>query len=415
MTRFLSELLEAREPDFRRSIDALESANANPAQDIRLSQQLVQANRQKIAELGLDPEDTTGSELYHALIEKLKRDDRLLIRRLREISASKVSAAANITDGLAVALKELSGGSQVFALKTSVAKRILTKLPPKHTLKALGYRSNSSMLKHEPVALIVSMSEIVESDSWRKQYLNQIKSLKPSDFEQRKICVIVPNKPSLEPAFRSLAISSNQTALINSELMSIIILPVINNQPKSGLTTASLSLALEGLNTLYTASSYLRLSQFTKEFGHRLELVSNQEPQLGMSKINTPLSWETLERFVFRASGSIEYILETPVDIDVLFNWQPVESLLHKIEPKLNFWSDTGHLSVYDGKTPVSLNVMDNALNVVNRLPYGKHLRHHAQRALWQELMLRYIRPDLLKDAIEREMQPQLAAETVIE
>ena len=73
MTRFLSDSLNAPEPFFRLSLRKLETANGGPNADIRFSTEVLQAAQEKLRELGLDPHDTTASELYHVLQERVKR------------------------------------------------------------------------------------------------------------------------------------------------------------------------------------------------------------------------------------------------------------------------------------------------------------------------------------------------------
>src|SRR5580704_11654637 len=75
MTRKLAELLGVRELDFRSDVQRLERASGNPGADIRLSSEIMQHTQDKIQELGLDPHDTTGPELYSVLLERLKGDD----------------------------------------------------------------------------------------------------------------------------------------------------------------------------------------------------------------------------------------------------------------------------------------------------------------------------------------------------
>src|SRR5579884_3087185 len=105
MTRFLSEALEAKEPWFSKGLRQLELANGQPAADIRFSAEVVASSRRKIAELGLDPRDTLAPELYAALKEKLKTDDKTLTRRLRTLAASHVNAEAEPTAGMIIAIK----------------------------------------------------------------------------------------------------------------------------------------------------------------------------------------------------------------------------------------------------------------------------------------------------------------------
>ena len=52
MTRLLSRLLDALEPDFRLNIQELEKAAGHPNADIRLTSQLIVDLRAKLVELG---------------------------------------------------------------------------------------------------------------------------------------------------------------------------------------------------------------------------------------------------------------------------------------------------------------------------------------------------------------------------
>ena len=77
MTRMLSELLSAKEPDFRLMLQQLERANGEPCEDIRLSSEINQKVQSKIRSLGLDPTDTSGPELYNVLNTRLLGDEQI--------------------------------------------------------------------------------------------------------------------------------------------------------------------------------------------------------------------------------------------------------------------------------------------------------------------------------------------------
>src|SRR5205814_6563496 len=83
MTRYLSEGLGAAEPRFSQDIVALEHAGGMPSTDIRLTGEIMQRMREKIAALGLDPKDTTGPELYEALHGRLRADETLMRQALQ--------------------------------------------------------------------------------------------------------------------------------------------------------------------------------------------------------------------------------------------------------------------------------------------------------------------------------------------
>lgn len=413
MTRVLSQLLEAKEPEFRQTVQRLEKSSGNACNDIRLTEALHHLTREKIMALGLDPEDTTGEELYHALQAKLANDDAKLVKRLRTISAQHVSAEGNISDGIAYALTTASTDKHAFGLKNSVLRRFLLDNPPKRTMKIAGYRSIASMLKHEPVTLVVLFALSLEPATWLRSYKQLVRSASSRDCEDRLISVFSPSAERWREACYKLMSGLRQTVVVNKELASIIVFPLPSNDPKAGLTIATLTIGLDGLNSIHTAGSYLRLSQVVPDFGERLVRVSEDEPELGVSILKSPLSWETVQRFMHHMSGMVEQPLDLHVDFEEILGWQPVETMLSKLAPELEFWKGTEHLGRLDGHRPISLNLLDNALCLCNKRLYYDRIYHHLQRSLWQEFVLRYIRPDLLTEAISQELQPKLATELV--
>ena len=187
MTRVLSELLGAKEPEFRLGIRQLERAGGSPSADIRLSAELQQAVQAALRDLGLDPGDTTGPELYSALMARAKQDNGV-IRELLGAGADD----ADLTLKIQRLLSKLDVPKKSFALKSSVAKRLLKKNPPKKAMKQLGYRSIDSMLKHESVAQLYGAAAITENATWHRQLLSSYKQLGATDFESRDITIVAP-------------------------------------------------------------------------------------------------------------------------------------------------------------------------------------------------------------------------------
>ena len=409
MTKLLAHLLDGKEPQFHQTLAQLEAASGHASHDIRLSEDINRIQRSKLELLGLDPEDTTGEELFHALQEKLKTDDALLVKRLRRISAYQVNAAANLSEGIAAATTDVVEGSLVFSLKCSVAKRALAKFPPKKVMKALNFRSYESMLKHLPLGLMLPVAQELEGSGWLQHYNAFLRTLKPRDFEERPISVYSPHSDKWLALKSQLLAISKQTVLINKELGSMVILP-LPNQPVSGLASLTLAGAASGLNAIYAASSYFRLSQVAKDFGARIAQSASDEPQIvSLDYFSSPLAWETVVRFIHHMQGQLGAPLDAHIGAEELIGWQPVEHLIHRIAPEMEFWRDCGHVGRLDGLAPVSFNVTDNALSLVNRKSYRERYTHHARRALWQELIARYIRPDLLSAAVSAELAPKLA------
>jgi hypothetical protein len=93
--------------------------------------------------------------------------------------------------------------------------------------------------------------------------------------------------------------------------------------------------------------------------------------------------------------------------------WHPIEQTLAAIEPSFDFWQQCAHLGLLHERQPVSLNVLDAALNCCNRIPFEERVVQYFQRSLWHELLLRYLHHDSVERTIIDELQPQLAQELV--
>lgn len=413
MTRFLSELLRAPEPFFRHGLQKLEAANGHPAADIRFSTEVSHATRQKIQELGLDPDDTTPAELYHALQERMKTDDTRLERTLRVRAATHVSAEADAIDGMVHALQELPDSRQCFALKPSALKSLLKKTPPKKALKQLGYRSLDSFLKHEAPVSALSAAWLSEDASWQRRFVNQYKQLKATDFETRRVSITHLKSQRWQTLASQVVADNKHNILAFKELGALVFLPLPAEVP-AGSTTASLSLALHQLNEIRAASSFLKLCQVRPDFGKIVQTVARDEPSLNSKLLDQAVPWHIIQRYYARLTHrSGEEVFEPHLQLEDMA-WRPVEKTLSAIEPSLAFWHHSAHLGMLHDRGPVSLNIADAALNACNNLPFEKRLSHYFQQSLWHELLLRYLRRDTVERAVIGELQPELAEERVI-
>src|SRR5665213_2648818 len=103
MTRVLSEMRGATEPTFHHVLSRLEAVSGHGNTDIRLSTEIERATRHKLKELGLDPKDTTGAELYAALQQRVKADD----ERLVAVLAKRFGQEAELNTSIAKVLLSL--------------------------------------------------------------------------------------------------------------------------------------------------------------------------------------------------------------------------------------------------------------------------------------------------------------------
>jgi len=72
MARFLQQLLDAQEPMFSRGIAMLEKSTGHSSVDVRLIADITEKSHVIMRKLGLDTSDTTGRELYGALVASVR-------------------------------------------------------------------------------------------------------------------------------------------------------------------------------------------------------------------------------------------------------------------------------------------------------------------------------------------------------
>ncbi len=408
MTTFLTQALDYTEVKLKRELMALEAAAGHPNADIRLSVEVMNAARVKFRELGLDPKDTTAEELYHALQVRLRQDDQKLVFSLRSLAAEHVSAEADPVAGMAVALKSIPESKACFALKLAKLRLILKALSPKKTAKSLGYRSIDSMLKHESPEDVLAAAWLCESVSWQKRLLAQYRKLTPTDFEERSLRIVYAKDKRYHEVGKKIVQSMHHNLLSLKELGVIVLLPLPDHTPE-GVVTASFSLAINELNEIRAASTFLKINQFKPGFGSQVSKVCLMHPELDSQVFDRPVPWGLVQRYYSRIQLKADsFLLEPYLSLDDLI-YRPVEEMLARLEPSLAFWRNTDALGYVQGNKTVSLNILDNAINLCNNLSFDKRIAHYFQNSLWHELLMRYIKPESIENNLFNGLVPEYA------
>lgn len=397
----------AAEPAFRQQLMQLERAAGLPGADIRLMMEIVNETRGKVRELGLDPHNTTGPELYQALRTKLLRDEIQVRAALNMRADGSPEAVLQVVQSY---LAKLDLPTQTFAVKQSAMRTLLKKLKPTATMKRLGYRSLDSMIKHEPAALLLVAASLTESHDWQVRRLEAYKKLRPRDFETRKTAFMLPilkRWPELAAEYTARA---RHSILVVPELGSIVLLAPEHEVP--GLAIATLLLGIDSLNDLRSLSSYLKLQQVKPDFGETFVQTLMREPLSPAELAGQTLPWKAVQWFY--GSGRSQYypdVFEPHVQPEDL-SWHTAENLLAGLHPSLEFWQGSQLLALLDpaGQT-VSLNLLDVVLAAANGLDYGQRLVSNMREALSRELMARYLHHDNLQAALLGKLDEQLVPE----
>jgi hypothetical protein len=158
----------------------------------------------------------------------------------------------------------------------------------------------------------------------------------------------------------------------------------------------------------------MKLCQVRPDFGRIVqEVAGTDEPRLNSQLLDQVVPWRLIQHYYARlAHHGHSDVAEPHLQLEDIA-WHPVGESLGAIEPALDFWRHSAHLGMMHDSGPVSMNVVDAALNVCNNLPFERRLSRYFKRSLQHELLLRYLQPDTVEQAVIGQVQPQLAEELV--
>jgi hypothetical protein len=373
MSKALAKLLDVPHYKLAKIIDKFETISGNRSEDIKLLVENQHLLRQKIASLGLDPEDTNDQELQQALNNKLRTDLDCIHKNL-DITRHKSSAevAAKI---LALA-ESCSGDQPVLTIKNASARRLLKNNPPKRLMKILNYRGLESMLKREDAGKLFSLLPAAESSKWNDNLAKQLKKLNRSDYETKAV------------KFIKIDFGDSETTRVTYvPLMGTVVLLPGKDLHKRALEAAYQMLQAEEL--LQADTFYLKSHLLAGDFAGRACLVftSEEPPQVKIAGHDF-IKWHHLKD-LFTNSVS------------------PLERLA-KIDPALEWWRQAACLGQAKDKV-VSLNLGD----AFKHLHYGQsagEISFNLQESLKAGLIKRYAQYPAVKDYIQRQLDDKVIA-----
>lgn len=404
MSRLLSDLLGAREPAFTQHINRLEHESGHPSIDLRLSSDIAKRVRQKIRELGLDPSDTTGRELYFSLQALVKKHDEYLAK---SIGVTNSGNAQEVINKVVAAVPDLQIPKGCWAIKHSSAKRLLSQMPPKRVMKHLRYRSVDSMLKRSNIDEVFAAIYFAESVSWQERFFSGYRKLGSADFENRKISVIEVESKVWGDAAKKFMSHSHHNIIRVNELGVIAILPLpVDKMP--GLTITLLPLVVYHINKIRSISSYLKLHQVKPTFNSQFVRAVSGSLRDAATLYGRPLSWETIHKHFGRNNPQVTPEVFAPHIQPEDLLWKHAEDVLFRLEPALKFWEGLDYVAAPFKKMPVPLSLLDNAVSFCNQLDYGEHSTYFFKESLRRELSMRYLQQQQLEDHITRQFDSDI-------
>lgn len=406
MSRMLSELLAAPEPDFSYEIQQLERATGQQDTDVRLSADIIYRAHQAMRSLGFDGRDTTGRELYAALMNLVALHDRFLVRK---IGGSDTGDVADLLPRIISCIEGFGIPQSAWVLKHSVAKRLLKTHPPKQVMKLLHYRSVDSMLKRVSVAELFMAIKLLESPLWYRKFLGSYEVLTPTDFELRRTAIIqVDNKRWSDISnFYVHAKGQNVFSVVELGVLCVLPLPVAH---LPGITITILPLILYQLNEIRMYSAFFKLSQVESNFGQLVGATLLNDLGRYAYIANSPVHWRVMQQY-YGSLAATDYpeIFEPHLQREDLL-WQTAEKTLFQLEPALHFWHELDHVGVVRDRQVVSFNLFDVGASYVNRRLYGYGSTGYLRSSLRNELYRRYLAHGQLQHQVLGQMDGKLSS-----
>jgi len=403
MAHALSQLLDAHEPLFTMEMQDLERISGHASIDVKLIAEISQKFRMKVKELGLDPDDTTANELYHALQGLMKLHNEYLTKA---IGCKLDSDLDSQCKAIKKAIEKLNIPKACWVMKQSVAKKILKAYPPKKVMKYLGYKSIDSMIKREPIIELYAACRVIETTSWQNNFIKTYKKLTPSDFELREIKITVLKKERWSAAAAPYVKASRSNITHLKELGAVVILP-INVEYLKGSVISIMSLAIYYIGEIRSYSAFFKLHQVRPDFSTVIVDTILKDPPTKAKLAGKDMHWRIIQRHF----GSTEHIqaelFEPHIQVEDLF-WRKAEEVLYRLEPALKFWEDLDYVGSFRTETPVSFNMMDNAISFCNGLSLAKRSNNHLRQSLVNELYLRYLKQPTVEAVILEQLNDDL-------
>lgn len=400
MAKFLRDLLDAKEPLFSLSLQQLEQASGNTGVDTKLIGDILAKAHESMRALGLDHQDTTGPELYHALIARVQQHDEHLAK---SIGAAPDTTVEELLPLMKKRVEQADMPRDCWVLRKSVARNMLRQMPPPNIMQRLGYRSVDSMLKQENLAEIYGALRFAETPEWLNAFDETYKKLTPSDFETRQIEIVIMPRERWGDIAEHFIQKKRHNITHLKELGVILMLPVKADK-LPGITLWATSLLFHYTNEIRLYSAFFKLQQVKKNFGQILVDTLIADPDLGPIMAGQHVHWRVIQRYF----GKLETedhpeIFEPHVQPEDL-HWRKAEAEIAKIDPELAFWKDRDYVGLMFGDRPVVFNMMDVAAAYCNQTPYEDRVIYHFRESLWNEIFMRYMGQKNLEQQVLKQL-----------
>ncbi len=404
MSKLISQLLQAKEPLFSLSLKQLEQVSGNKSVDVRLTAEIIEKKNDRIKRLGLDPNDTTGEELYKALLEQVRTHDEHLAKK---IGGTDPEDVRKIIPLAVEAIHKTKMPRAVWVMKDEVAKRFLIETPPPMVMKRLGYDNIDTMLEKENIYEVYGALRFAESDEWLTEFNKKYERLQPTDFEDRDITLVVMQREKWSDVAAKFIKKKRHINTHLKELGVVLILPPTDDRMPA-ITLKVMALTYHYYNECRLYAAFFKLQQVKPDFGKIFVDTLNADPSTEAVVAGNNIHWRVIQRYYGKLKNKDHPEVFQPHVQPEDLHWRRAEQLMIQIDPELKFWEGLDYVAdIFDAK-PLTFNLMDVALSYANGISYKDRYIYHFQEALWNEVFMRYMGESVLEEQILRQLDNDL-------
>lgn len=406
MGKILRDLLNAEEPLFSESIRQLERASGQDAADVRLISDILKSAHDRMRQLRLDPADSTGREIYQALISKVARDN---VRLAKIIGATRPEDVAHMVPLMVKAANAVPFSRKVFVLKHASAKKMLKKMPPKNLMKTLGYESLEDMFANEDFDELYTALRFSEGAEWLVAYNELFKTVTVSDYEERDLRIVIMDHDKYVGLAESFVKKKLHNVTHTKELGVIVVVPM-RQESMRGLALKSLPLLLHYMNEVKLYSSFFKARAHRKGFGSIVVETLIADPGNASQMAGQQIHWRVIQRYFGKLDGEDHPEAFQPHVQPEDLHWRRAEDLLFHIDPELEFWKDLDYVALLKDDFPVAFNLFDVSFAYSNHESYERRYAYHFRESLWNELFARYMGFANLKQQLLEQLNNDMIA-----
>ena len=388
MAKFLRDLLDAEEPLFSLSLRQLEKASGHHGVDAKLIGDIIRMTHQNMHMLNLDPVNTSGPELYHALLARVANDN----DRLAGIIGAKDSEnVRHMIPYMVDAANKVKFNRKVFVIKHDKAKELLRSMPPYKLMEKLGHKDVDTMFGKEDFDEMYTALRFSEGAEWLNQYDELFKTVTAEDYEERNLRIVVMDHDKYVELAEHFVQKKLHNITHTKELGVIVVVPMRAERMK-GLALKSLPLLLHYMNEVKLYSTFFKLkSKTVKNFGNVVMETLIADTGTGAQMAGQYVHWRVIQRYLGRhKEEATREAFEPHVQPEDL-HWRRAEELLYHIDPDLEFWKERDYVAAHYDGFPVSLNLFDVSFAYSNEENYNNRYAYHFRESLWNEIFARYM------------------------